>query len=241
MKLSNKSLYNQAKAEIIKLIKNKYSFMEKLPSEQQLAEMMGISRNTVREALKSLENEGLIVSRHGVGTFVISSPNHIKHNIAVLNSTTEIIRNNGYEPGTSGVFYEIRKAPEKIQKQTQLSMEQEYLYIERIRTANGKPIAYVEDYLPMQDGLCEAFAEDEAAPIFPVLEKHGMQVSFSNCTIHAVISDNKIEKNLELAKTSGLLLLQQTHYSTKGNLVLYSDSYFLTNELEFSLVRKCAD
>lgn len=204
---------------------------------------MGVSRNTIREALKSLENEGILFSRHGVGIFVSSPPAHSNHNITVLNSTTEIIKNNGFTPGTKSVFYEIRKVPQRILDQmTFYDYENtDFLYIERVRTADDKPIAYVEDYIPYFDGLLEQFPGEEEIPFFPFLEREGLEVAFSNCTIHSVLSTPKLEERLSLEKPAALLLLQQLHYSSKGDLVLYSDSYFITNELEFSLVRNCSN
>ncbi len=241
MKLTTLTLFSQAKNEIMKMINDNYSFMDKLPSEQQFAEQMGVSRNTVREALKALENEGVLLSRHGVGTFVISTPGHLKHNIAVLNSTTDIIANNGYQPGSRSVHFDKRTAPAEIRKRMNLPEDQEYLYIERVRTADERPIAYVEDYIPYQEGLLELFSTDSETPVFPMLDQMGKKAAFSNCTIHAVLSTLKHQKYLTLPDITSLLLLQQNHYSNKGELILYSESYFLTNELEFSLVRSSLD
>lgn len=241
MKLTTLSLFSQAKTEITNLINQNYTFMSKLPSEQQLAEQMGISRNTVREALKALENEGVVISRHGVGTFVINTPGNLKHNISVLNSTTDIIANNGYRPGSKNVGYDKRKAPAEITRRLNLPENQDFLYIRRVRSADDKPIAYVEDYIPYQEGLLETFSTDIETPLFPWLKQHGKKPAFSNCTIHAVLSTPEHQQYLALSELTGLLLLQQSHYSSKGELILYSDSYFLTSELEFSLVRRSLD
>ncbi len=241
MKLTTLTLFSQAKSEITKLINENYSFMSRLPSEQQLAEQMGVSRNTVREALKALENEGILISRHGVGTFVISTPGHMKHNIAVLNSTTDIIANNGYIPGSKSILFERRTAPAELSKHLNLPESQEFLYIERVRTADNKPIAYVEDYIPYQEGLLELFAASPDVPLFPLLDQNGRKAAFSSCTLHSALSSPKLQEHLELAETTALLLLKQSHYSNKGELTLYSDSYFLTQELEFSLIRRSLD
>lgn len=57
---------------------NKISFDSKLPSERQLAATLGLSRNSIREALRSLENMGIVESRHGQGSFLV---NHISQSL----------------------------------------------------------------------------------------------------------------------------------------------------------------
>lgn len=241
MKLTSRTLFSQARDAILEIIDESPEFMSKLPSEQELTERLGVSRNTIREALKSLENEGVLTSRHGVGTFVLRGSKSMQHNISVLNSTTKIIAGHGYEPGTKGVRFDRRKI--STQAALQLGEEGilEVLYIERVRTADDKPVAFVEDYIPYQEGMLEYYAEHQDGAIFDFLSHFGYDISFSNCTMGAVLSDERLMGHLALDTPHALFKLAQTHYTTKGIAALYSDSYFLTNELEFHLVRKCPD
>src|SRR5215470_13900354 len=75
---------------------------EQLPSEPELAESLGVSRSTLRDALRILVSEGTLLRRRGVGTFVSTDPlMSIQDGLENLSSTSELIRNHGYEPGTS--------------------------------------------------------------------------------------------------------------------------------------------
>lgn len=241
MKLKNRSLYLQARDAILDIINNNSEFMNRLPSEQELSETLGVSRNTIREALKSLENEGFLVSRHGVGTFIIYDRKNIKSNISVLESTTNIIINHGYTPGTKSVHFEKKKTPSAIAKKLNISEDTDILYIERVRTANNISVIYVEDYIPYIDGMLEKYEESSCESLLDFLNTFGHSVAFSNCTISAVISDKDLQKKLSLRSPEALLCLQQIHYSSKGVPMLYSDSYFVSDKFEFNAIRKFID
>ena len=76
-----------------------YKEKEKLPSEFDLAKQLGVSRATLREALRILEEDNVIIRRHGVGTFVNAKP-LFTSGIEQLNSVTDMIFQAGMKPGT---------------------------------------------------------------------------------------------------------------------------------------------
>lgn len=241
MKLTNKTLSSQVKEAVLEMIEHS-EFMSKLPSEQDLAAQLGVSRNTVREALKALENEGLVISRHGIGTFVTryNGSQNIRYNIAALDSTTKIIAEHGYAHGTESVYFDTRMASPEISKKLGSDSPLKLLYIERVRTADHTPIVFVEDYIPYKDGMLEEFSQKTPSSLFEFINQYA-PVSFANCSIHAVLSSGHLMKKLSLTEPKALLLLQQIHYSSKGAPVFYSDSYFITDMLEFNLIRRCIE
>lgn len=238
MKINTTSVSSKVRELILDMI-NISKFMDKLPSENDLASQIGVSRNTVREVLKTLENEGLVISRHGVGTFITKydGNNNIQYNIASLDSTTKIIEKHGYKPETRDVYFDIRIPNDDISMKLGNLSKKKILYVERIRTADGDPLAYVEDYITYSEGIYDDFSKDPSISLFKFMENYN-PVSFSSCSIHAVMSNEKLMNNLKLTEPKALLLLQQIHYSTKGIPIFYSDSYFITEKLEFNIIRR---
>lgn len=192
MKLVNRSLYLQVRDKILELINEQIGPMEKIPSEQKLAEELKVSRNTIREAIKTLEQEGILYSRHGVGTFVIGSKESLKTNISTLESSTNIIISQGYQPGTKSVETKVIECPEEIRKKLSLLPGDEVFYIERVRTANEEPVVYVEDYIPYQLGMDRKYQEQYYESLLSFLELFDIEIAFSICSIKAMISNERV-------------------------------------------------
>src|SRR5918996_3417726 len=117
-----------------------------LPTEAELCEMLGVSRTVVREALRVLEEEGLVARRHGVGTFVRNHP--ILKNLNFNFGITEMIESAGLKPGTSHLAIHSEAADEEKAEQLRVPLGTPLVTVERVRTADGRPVVYSLDTLP---------------------------------------------------------------------------------------------
>src|SRR6188472_1104220 len=111
-----------------------------LPTEAELCAMLGVSRTVVREALRVLEDDGLVARRHGVGTFVRNNP--ILKNLNFNFGITEMIESAGLEAGTSHLALTQEIADEEKAEQLRVSVGTPLITVERVRTANGRPVVY---------------------------------------------------------------------------------------------------
>src|SRR5438874_12036079 len=82
-----------------------------LPPEPQLAGELGVSRPTLREALRSLQDEGLVTRNRGAGTFVSHRP-RVRSNLDVNFGVTDAIREAGMRPGTAEAVPRIEAPPD---------------------------------------------------------------------------------------------------------------------------------
>ena len=124
-----------------------YKEKEKLPSEFDLAKKLGVSRATLREALRILEEENVIIRRHGVGTFVHAKP-VFSSGIEQLNSVTNMIKQAGMKPGTIFLSSTTLEPTDDDIRRFSCAIDEEIVVIERVRTANGKPVVYCIDKIP---------------------------------------------------------------------------------------------
>lgn len=238
-RIIKKSAYESARDKIFSYIQENELYGERLPSEMEFAQTMGISRNTVREAIRVLEQEGIVYSRHGVGTFVANKSNNLSCNITSLNSISEIIRIHGYKAGTLPAKVNVLVADAELADKMNVKIGEEILCVERIRTADDTPVILVRDYIPQLSGGAEQYLAKHEESLFEFLKKnYQIEVSYANCTIKAAISDEEINGLLRLECPTPLILLEQFHYTATGKLAFYSDSYFISDLFNFNVVRQ---
>src|SRR5437870_1056697 len=119
----------------------------RLPSEPDLAAELGVSRATLREALRALESEGLLRRMWGSGTYV-ADPLRVASSLDVNFGVTDAIRLAGMRPGTAEARSWIEPAAVAEAGRLQIEPAQDVLCIERLRTANGRPVTLSKDILP---------------------------------------------------------------------------------------------
>ncbi|WP_338379169.1 GntR family transcriptional regulator, partial [Enterococcus faecium] len=145
-----------------------YKEKEKLPSEFDLAKKLGVSRATLREALRILEEENVIIRRHGVGTFVHSRP-VFTSGIEQLNSVTYMIEQVGMKPGTVFLSSTVVGPSDEDLRRFNCSPEEDIHVIERVRTADGDPVVYCVDKFPSR--IFPGPFTYERESIFEILEE----------------------------------------------------------------------
>jgi GntR family transcriptional regulator len=217
--------------------KGVYRENEKLPSEFELSKSLGVSRATLREALRLLEEENVIVRRHGVGTFVNPKPvftSGIEH----LSSVSSMIEKAGMEPGTIFMNAKEEEPTEDDLNRFQTDIDDNVITIERVRTADGEPVVYCIDRVP-SSYLPQQFLKNEDLSIFSALEKSGnLRVAYAVTYIDPIGYHETVSPILKCGPETALLVLKQLHYDDNDQLVLYSKNYFRADKFSFHVVRK---
>lgn len=237
IKLDNRHLYLQVIDQIKLDIENGiFKEKEKLPSEFQLARQLGVSRATLREALRILEEENVIIRRHGVGTFVNSKP-LFTAGIEQLSSVTNMIMLAGMKPGTIFLSSTIETPTDEDVKRFNCSLNDEVIHFERVRTANDDPVVYCIDKIVSKD-LPTNFSHKQES-LFEYLEqKSGKTISYAITHIEPIGYHEKISPILYCEPETSLLLLKQMHYDENDAPVLYSLNYFKADKFDFHVVRR---
>jgi GntR family transcriptional regulator len=210
---------------------------ERFPSEFELARELGVSRATLREALRLLEEDKVIVRKHGVGTFVNPRP-LFTSGIEQLSSVSTMIRNAGMEPGT--IFMDVSETnpcEENIER-FECSKEDRLVTIKRVRTADGDPVVYCIDKV-LSKNIPVGTEELLNVSIFDAIEKSGtIRIAHAVAYIEPVGYDDEASSILRCGIDVPLLVLKQHHYSEDGEMVLCSKNYFRADKFSFHVVRK---
>lgn len=237
IKSDNRHLYLQVIDRLKQDIDDgKYKEKEKLPSEFDLAKQLGVSRATLREALRILEEENVIIRRHGVGTFVNAKP-LFTSGIEQLNSVTDMILNAGMNPGTIFLSSSTMGPTEEDIRRFSCSEEEEIIVIERVRTANGEPVVYCIDKIPAPI-LTETFSHEQESILNLLEEKANRKITYAITQIVPLGYHEKVSPILECDPETALLVLKQMHFDETDEPILYSVNYFRADKFSFHVLRK---
>ncbi|WLD95211.1 GntR family transcriptional regulator [Alkalihalobacillus sp. AL-G] len=236
IKTDHRLLYLQVIEHIKQDIEaGKYQEGERLPSEFELSKQLGISRATLREALRILEDENIVVRRHGVGTFVRARA-LFSSGIEELFSVTEMIERGGKKPGTVFLSSNTRQATEEEARRFKLHTEESVLVVERVRTADHVPVVYCLDHIPSN---LLPIKHNQEESLFNLLEKEANRsVLYAVTHIEPIGYHNRISEILECPPEASLLVLKQMHYDQNDKPVLYSVNYFRSDTFDFHVVRR---
>ena len=151
LRLDDRPLYIQAVVALRSLLQHgEYVAGDRLPSEPKLAARLGISRPTLREALQALEEEGAIVRRHGVGTFVAEPRPVLEAGLEVLESIEHMARRGALHVDMGEVVIAERETTEDETRGLELPAVEAAVSVTRVILAEGKPVAHLTDVLPQR-------------------------------------------------------------------------------------------
>jgi len=213
-----------------------YKEREKLPSEFQLSKLLGVSRATLREALRILEEDNIIIRRHGVGTFVNPKP-IFSSGIEELNSITYMIEQSGKVAGTRYLSSAYQEPTEEDRKKFSSTKLDRIAKIERVRTADNQPVVFCIDKVPK--GLIPIDTVHKEDSLFGVMEEYAnKQIAYAVTYIEPIGYHDRIYDYLDCDPEQPLLLLKQMHYTADDEAVLYSANYFRPDIFSFHVLRK---
>jgi GntR family transcriptional regulator len=238
MALTTDTRLNQVKAHMLNYIsQNNLKRNDQLPSEASIAKDLGVSRNTLREAYVTLENEGVIVRRHGIGTFVAQPP-YIQDSLNEFSPFAQIIQDVGYTPNFKTLSTEIIEAPPEVCDVLKLKDNTKVRYIQRIVLADQKPVIYVEDYVPSDINLQVSNWATFKGNLVELLTKslntplHQIQSYIRAQSLSAETSEY-----LELPPGAPILGVRSTIYTQDNQAVTFSKLCFNSEIIELNIVR----
>ena len=230
------SLQKSVKNQLRQLIKS--GSITKLPSEEALSQKLGVSRITLRSVLTSLENEGLVVKKHGVGTFVNLEIRRINILINKNIGYFDLIKKSGHTP--SMILSNIKEmfADEEISNLLKIEKNDKYYRIERVFAANGIPAIYIEENIPKHYIEKSLDARELPESIFEFTRVFcNVNIQFTIVDIIPYTADEKLTNIFKCAPNENILLTEETHLDNLSNTLVFSKVYSRDKFIRFQVTR----
>jgi GntR family transcriptional regulator len=232
---SRRTLVEQVREGLLaELLDGRLAMGSKLPNEQDLATRMGVSRATVREAVGGLIEAGYIARRHGSGTYVIGTPR--QHTLDTNLSYRGMITAAGMTPGLTVLSTRVRKPSADEAERLGVDRNEPVVCVERIRTADGKPIVYSQDRFPRR--LVEEVPEPLDPSLYRLLATFGVHVRSAAATLLPVLADDELALLLAVHPGIPLQFIDQVDFDDGGNPVMLSYEWHVPDVLPIRVNRR---
>jgi DNA-binding GntR family transcriptional regulator len=201
----------------------------RLANEIAIVERLRLSRPTVRRAIQELVDKGLLVRRRGIGTQVVQG--QVTRPVE-LTSLYDDLRDTHHEPGTRVLEFGVRPASDTVTKALGLLPDSEILHIRRRRSADGVPVAILENHLPAE------FAEIsptqlERQGLYQLLRSRGITIRVANQKIGARAAAVEEATLLEIDAGSPLLTMERVTFDDAGHAIEYGDHCYRPDRYSF--------
>lgn len=241
MKIDSTELSSKAYDILLDSLQNgMFNNTDKLPSEEELSKMLGISRTVLRDTLSLLEMHGFITRRRGLGTIINK---HILKSITRLDIREEFfdeITKAGYVPSYGYINIKTEYATEDIARNLNIDKNEEIIAIEKLILANGQPAIYCIDHFAKKLIMNPNYNIDELKiPIYSFLASQCNTVIETSLTRLIPISLNeKMSKIFNVPLATAFFHLDEIGYDMRGNPKLWALEYYNYDIIKFSILRR---
>jgi GntR family transcriptional regulator len=244
----NVPLVDKVKREIVSRMSsaNFVNDQGRLPSEEELSRQFGVSRSTIRSALASLEESGLVTRRHGVGTYLNDlgvAPGSVWGWLDEASTFEDLIRNSSHVARTAVLEADFRLAGASAGP-LDVAPEAPVLWVAKLFYSDENPVLYSAASIPLE--LLEPARRDLAAlrdlapqSVYAILETYfNAKVHHQVSDIRAGLSDEAMARRLEYKPQWPILALEEVGYDAWQKPLYHGAHYFRADLVSFRVVRR---
>lgn len=199
---------------------------ERLPNEIDLAKRFEMSRPTMRQALGELVSEGLLVRQRGVGTVV--APDEIRRHVE-LTSLLEDLQSSGRRVSTSVLLVALEPGPERAVTALGAGRDDPLVHLERVRYADGKPLALMQNWLPARYSDITA-DQLQHQGLYQLLRERGRRPWAAHQFIGARAAGHREAGYLDVKRGAPLISVRRTAYDSESRVLEYAELLYRSDD-----------
>ncbi|HSF26252.1 MAG TPA: GntR family transcriptional regulator [Actinomycetes bacterium] len=210
----------------------------RLPTEAELCRRYGVSRVTVRAALRSLQEAGYIAIRQGQGSTVLPRPQAIPSGLHRLSSLETFAADQGSQVSSAELeVSELALDPDEAAR-LERPVGTRALVIRRVKVYDDDRVAWIVDYVPAGVLPFAVIEREFAGSVLDVLlAHHELDVEFSDCDVNAVALPADVARRLAVRKGVPAIFLDELTRTSNGEVVNWSQAWILPEFFRFSVRR----
>ncbi len=230
-------LYYQVQHTISQRIaRGEYAPGTQLPAESELSRELGVSRVTVREALRVLAQENTLVKVQGRGTFVANNP-RLAQGSRTFTGFLEDLYDQLERISVRQIEVARVPVPDDVRSTLALGKaETEVVRIKRTRYVDKEPYAFTINILPLEIGKHLNKENLHAAPLVRILEEDlKIQICDAYETITATAADTEVSQSLEVPFLSAVMHVRRVLFTVDEKPLQLVDSYYRADKFHYSV------
>lgn len=212
---------------------------DQLPTEQELAELLGFSRSTVRESLRALEQEGLLRAVQGKGRFLSAlGALRVERPVTKYESITDMLEGLGYQ--VTNVVLDVAEMPADaaVAQQLRIAEGDPVVQLTRLRLGDDRPLVFSVDTVSRRLLPGPIAHRDWSGSLVRALELQGSAVVSSTARFSAVNVPEPYASKYSLSEYDPWLLATETAYTSDGVPALFATDYHRGSDIAFNVLRR---
>lgn len=235
--------YRQIAAELRgRIERGEYAIDALLPSQRELSEEFGVSHMTLRHAIETLKLEGLLLTKHGAGTFV--APHRFDYTIGPLRGLVEEMAQQGRTVTTEVVCRREQTADRAAAAALGAGMgdSRRVLLVQRVRSIDGEPIVFQRSSLPLAIGRAIAVDELDRRSLYELMaERLGIEVDHALERLSPIVLDRRIARRLGRRAGVAAMVSERVSLTAASRPVLHDQAFLLGDRLMLKADRRRSD
>ncbi len=207
---------------------------DQLPSESRLGERFSVSRITVRRALQTLESEGLIYRRQGLGSFVQDTC--VSHGLVRLTDFVEDMASAGISARSVVLHFKPEEATSRVASALAVDENTSVVRLDRLRYGDGEPLAFDYTWMTVFQAQLLDGKDLDNETIYSLLERdYNICICKSRFRIEAVNASNEIAQHLDVPWGRALLMIERTSFSENENPIYFQQRFYRCDRVAYEL------
>lgn len=231
--------YLQAADALAALLDSTYAPGNLLPPADQLAQQIGVSRSTLREAMGYLEHEGRLIRKQGVGTFIAkSTAGHLVNRLEQLSGLRNLAHAAHLPMQVAESAAEVEPATAEAATVLGLAAGAPLVHSHTVVTIGERRTAYFDSLIPADRVNLDKLREGQQTVLEHLLSYCKPTPAYTDSRIHAIKATATVAHRLQVQPDDAILLMIEVFYSDQGQPLIWQHAYQLTQYIDFRLVRR---